>query len=184
MTKSAMLAALALCTMLTTAAEPTPKSIPGWNTWKRPDEGGKFERVKPSAEQPQGAMKFLPDPDKKQYRIQWYRALPAAQTDHLRVVFTFQSAPDTNANVTVTLKMQAQKQGGAWYNQPLKALAPVSVTVEPGKTQEIALEVDLSKYELPEMKSICPMIAVHNLTAGSVTFTALKIETVAASSAQ
>lgn len=182
--KSSLVFAVFAASAVLSAAVPTPKSIHGWNTWQRPNEGGKFERIKPSAELPQGAMKFLPDPGKKRYGIQWYKALPATQTDHLRFIFTFQSAPDTNADVTVILKMQAQKQTGAWYNQPLKALAPVSVTVEPGKTQEIALEVDLGKYELPEMKFLCPMIALNNLTAGSVTFTGLKVEPVDAASAQ
>ena len=84
MTKSVLLAALALCTMFSAAAAPV-KTIHGWNTWQRPGEGGKFERIKPNAELPQGAMKFLPDPDKKRYRIQWYRPFPAAQNDRLRV---------------------------------------------------------------------------------------------------
>ena len=172
-----------LVVALTAVAAPV-KNIYGWNTWQRKGEGGKFERIKPTAELPQGAMKFLPDPGKKRYSIQWYGTVKAAPTDHVRFVYTFRSAAETNAGAVVTLKVNARKQSGAWYNQPLKDHATATVAVEPGKTQEIALEVDLSKYDVPEIKALCPMIGVNNLTSGEVIFTGLKVETVGGSAAK
>ena len=160
---------------LTATAVPQPK-LHGWNTWQRPNCGGKFERIRPSAELPQGAMKFLPDPEKKRYSIQWYRMLPVSSTDHLRFIFTFRSAPETNSGVTIVLKMRAKNQSGAWCNTSFDEHQ--SVVVEPGKTQTIELEIDLRKHEIPDIKSLCPMVTLSNLTAGDVTFTALKIETV------
>ena len=177
--KKAMVFAV-LAAALAAIAAPPPK-IHGWNTWQRPGEGGKFERIKPTAELPQGAMKFLPDPEKKRYGIQWYRALPAKPTDHLRFVFTFRSAADTNPGVTVALNMQAKDRKGAWCKKSFGERQ--TVTVEPGKTQIIEFEVDLRKGEVPEIGFLCPTITLTNLAAGDVTFTAFKIETVGASAA-
>ena len=173
---------IAVCTffvlsaMFSAVAAPV-KAIHGWNIWKLQTDGGKVERIKPSADFPQGAMKFLPEPDKKRYSIQWYAVFPAAPTDHLRFVYTFRSAADTNAGVAVALLMRAKNQAGAWCKQPLAGRK--TVVVEPGKTQEIAIEADLKKAGGPEIKTLCPMIVVSKLTAGDVTFTGVKVEPVA-----
>ena len=166
--------------VLTAIAAPPPK-LHGWNTWQRPGDGGKFERIKPCADFPQGAMKFLPDPEKKRYGIVWYRALPAQPTDHLRFVFTFRSSPETNSDAAVALTMKAKDQKGAWCKQSLGERR--QITVEPGKTQIIEFEVDLQKGEIPEIGFLCPTITLTNLTAGDVTFTSFKIETVGAAAA-
>ena len=172
-----------LAAFLSASAAPV-KNIYGWSTWQRKGDGGKFERIKPTADLPQGAMKFLPDPEKKRYNIVWYGALKAAPTDRMRFIYTFRSSAETNAGAVVTLKVNARNRSGAWYNQPLKDHATATVAVEPGKTQEIALEVDLSKYEVPEIKTVCPMIGLTDLTSGEVTFTGLKVETVGAPAAK
>ena len=171
--KNAVCTLFVLSAMFSSAAVPV-KTIYGWNIWKHQTDGGKVERIKPTAELPQGAMKFLPDPDKKRYSVQWYAVFPAAPTDHLRFVYTFRSAADTNAGVAVALLVRAKDQAGAWCKQPLGERK--TVVVEPGKTQEIAIEVDLKKAGTPEIKSFCPMIVVSKLTAGDVTFTGVKVE--------
>lgn len=173
MKKTLILSALSVA--LTALAVPPPK-LHGWNTWQRPEDGGKFERIKPSADQPQGAMKFLPDPEKKRYRIQWYRAIPASPTDHLRFIFTFRSASDTNPGVAVAFSMKGKESSGAWCKKSFDERQ--TVTVEPGQTQTVELEIDLRKHQIPELGFICPTVTLSGLAAGDVTFTALKIETV------
>lgn len=174
--KQAMIFAVVLTAALTAIAAPPPE-LHGWNTWQRSGDGGKFERIKPSSEFPQGAMKFLPDPEKKRYAIQWYRMLPATPAGHLRFIFTFRSAADTNPGVTVTLSMKAKDQAGAWCGKALGERR--SVAVEPGKTQTVECEIDLRKPEAAEVGSLCPTVVLANLTAGDVTFTAFKIESLA-----
>ena len=159
----------------TALAVPQPK-LHGWDTWKRPEDGGKFERIKPSAELPQGAMRFLPDPEKKRYRIQWYRAIPASPTDRLRLVFTFRSAPETNSGVTAVLSRKAKEPYGAWCKMSFNERQ--SIVVEPGQTQTIELEIDLRKYEVQKLGFICPTLTLSGLTTGDVTFTSLKIDEV------
>ena len=175
MTRKTTLLGIILC-LAVMAEDPTPlvKNIHGWNTWQRPDSGGKFERIAPSDELPQGAMKFLPDQDKDKYFIQWYKPFPVKPIDHLRFVFTFKSDEATNSDVAISLSLKARNQAKAWCKKPLAS--PQKATIEPGKVQELAIEVNLPEQDIPDIATLSPMITVTNLKTGSITFTGVKAE--------
>ena len=164
-------AALVLGQQLSAA---TMKNVHGWNTWQRPDEGGRIERIKPSGTQG-GMLKFLPDPDKKRYSMHVYGHDPAKPNQKKRYTVKLECSPDLNPGVTLTFLLKA-KAGNSWYNVLPKSLSTSLVAV-PGAPQQMTLEVDLKPLKAEKITYLVPYLTVSGLAAGSVTVRMLEVET-------
>ena len=153
-----------------------PMKVHGWNTWPRKGEGGKFERVKPSADFPQGALKFLPDPGKKRYSLHAYGFDPAKPDQKKKYTVKLACSADLNPGVTIVFSLKAKSASGSWYNLFTK---PVSTSLDavPGSETQMTLEVDLKPLKAEKLGGLVPYIVVNNLTRGSVALCGAEVET-------
>ncbi len=158
-------------------AAPVPmKGIHGWNTWKRADDGGAFERVKPDEKHPQGAFRFVADSTAKRYSLQAYGHDAARPDQFKRYTVKLTVSPDASAETVVNFLLKAKNKSGSWYNV-VKPPITQSLNVVPGTAQQITLEIDLKKFDAPEIAQICPLITVSGLKTGSILIDAIEVET-------
>ena len=165
-------AAVVMALPLTAA---TMKNVHGWNTWQRPGEGGKFERIRPSGDRG-GMLKILPDPGKERYSMHAYGHDPAQPDQKKKYTVKLACSPDLNPGVTLTFLLKAKTTGGAWYNPFGKTLS-TSLLAVPGSEPQMTLEVDLKQLKADKITHVVPYITVNGLTRGSVTIRELDVET-------
>lgn len=150
-------------------------NVHGWNTWQRPGDGGRFERIRP-AEGRGGMLKFLPDPGKKRYSIQVYGHDPARPDQKKKYTVTLVCSEDIDPGVTVIFTLKAKKDTGGWYNPFAKPIS-ISLNAAPGGELRMTLEADLKVLKAEKIASVVPCVVVKDLTRGSVTLRAVEVET-------
>ena len=145
-----------------------------WYTWKGKTSRGKYVRVRPNAEFPQGAVRFDVDPGNGKYSASTYGNEKISPNQKFKFIVTVKFSDDVNSDVAVGLSLNGKIAGGNWYKDYGKQVRP-AVTAKfaaaPGKEVAAEVEVDLAKYKLPDIVLISPFVSVSNLKTGSVTVT-------------
>ncbi len=162
---------VSLCALLPAEAM---KNIHGWNTWQRPGDAGKFERIAPNAEFPNGTLKFLPETGR--YAIQTYGTNAASPDQCKRYTVSFTSSADVNSDATAGFHLSAKDAAGAWYRIFTPPIA-TSLTVVPGTRQQMTLEVDLKAVGADKIAAICPTLTVNGLKTGNIVINDMDAET-------
>ena len=150
-------------------------NVHGWNTWQRPENGGKFERVRPSGGQG-GMLKFLPDPEKKRYSLQAYGRDPARPDQKKKYTVKLICSEDMNPGVTLAFTLKAKDDTGRWYN-PFPRPISTSLFAVPGSEPQMTLEVDLKAENAAKIAYVVPCVVVKDLTSGTVIISGCEVET-------
>ena len=164
MKKYAYTAAVAAL-VLPLAAAPM-KNIFNCETWQRPNEGGKYQRIKP-ADGKAGAFRFLPDERYKNYSFHAYTHDPAKSNQKKKYRVRLVCSPDMNQGVNITFLLKAKQADNNWYN-----IFPTSIQSSllagPGSEQQMTLEVDLKELKADKIVSVVPYINITGLTQGYI----------------
>ena len=152
-----------------------PMNVHGWNTWQRPNEGGKFERIRPSGERG-GMLKFLPDPEKPRYSLHAYGLDPAKPDQKKKYTVKLLCSEDLNPGVTLVFSLKAKNEAGGWYN-PFPKPISTSLSAVPGGEAQMTLEADFKALKAKKIGFAVPYVVVKDLTLGSVTLRAVEVKT-------
>ena len=159
-------------TIFVTGAEEvyTPK-LNGWFTWKASKSRAKFIRTKPNAQYPHGMVRFEAVPGSGKYAASTYGNEKITPDKAVKIIVTVKFSEDVNKDVKVGLSLNGKIADGKWYaafgkqvRPPLKA----QFAVTPGKESKAMLELDLTKYDLPQLAMLSPFVSVNDLESGSV----------------
>lgn len=145
-----------------------------WFTWKSPKNRAKFVRSKANAQYPQGAVRFDVAPGEGRYAATTYGNEKISAGDKFKFIITVKFSEDVNSDVKVGISLNGKNAKRDWYKDYARQVRPAvtaAFAVAPGKESTAEVEVDLAKYKLPEIVTICPFVSVSDLKSGSVTVT-------------
>ena len=167
-------------TALNAAEEVRSPKINNWYTWKNKGSRGKLVRQKPNAQYPQGAVRFDVAPGEGKYAASTYGNEKVTPDKAVKIIVTVMFSGDVNKNVKVTLSLNGKIADGNWYSAFGKQIRPpvkAQFAVTPGKESQAQLELDLTRYNLPQLAMLTPFVSVSDLERGSVAVTGFKFIT-------
>ena len=148
-------------------------------TYVNKGQTGKFQKIAPSKENPDGKFVILPDNAGSPYRLQAYLHDAAKPDEFRRYTLKFSVSDDVTpaAQLNFTLRPKNRKYGwcGTFRPDTVRQFPLI-----PGLHQ-LTVEVDLKRQKLPDLGYVVPVIHVKNLTRGTVTVESIEAETMPSS---
>lgn len=158
-------------------AETKTYSPYGWNTWKRDEHAGQFQRIQPGGKYADGAMRIIPDADKdKIYSLQVYGDVPIKGDEAVKITARITSSKNISPDATVQLGVDIKEANGDWV-RGIKLPSPSYIDVVAGTEQQLSIEFDLKACNSDKIAFICPTLIVNHVKEGEVILLPVTLET-------